>query len=141
LTVWPLGGLEVNIGGQLQNDLTLSSSQIAATKGAPRPASPVPYQYILSARSMPMVRCSFSATYISIFSQVGRVSTFSKCHVFKYRGKYRILEVFIGLNRSKASYFSNVSFRHQTSIEPIYRTDKCFGHIRCLTINYKFFDF
>jgi hypothetical protein len=23
LTVWPLGGLEVNIGGQLQNDLTL----------------------------------------------------------------------------------------------------------------------
>jgi hypothetical protein len=23
LTVWPPGGLEVNIGGQLQNDLTL----------------------------------------------------------------------------------------------------------------------
>jgi hypothetical protein len=28
LTVWPLGGLEVNIGGQLQNDLTLMQERL-----------------------------------------------------------------------------------------------------------------
>jgi hypothetical protein len=28
LTVWPLGGLEVNIGGQLQNELTLRQERV-----------------------------------------------------------------------------------------------------------------